>query len=246
MLGRYLEQLTWAEAEPALREYPVAVLPVGARTKEHGLHLQLNNDWLLAEYLARRVAERSRVLVLPTLQYGYYPAFLEYPGSVSLSLETMRDTVVEICRSHARHGARRFYALNTGISTLRALEPAAEQLARDHVALAWMDIERAAAGVVEQLVTQAAGTHADEIETSMMLYIAPDTVRMGRAEPDVHPAKAPGPLTRLPNPARGIYSPTGAFGDPTLATRQKGERIVEAMVDHIVDVLATFQAAPIP
>ncbi len=61
------------------------------------------------------------MLVLPTLQYGYYPAFLEYPGSVSLSLETMRDTVVEICRSHARHGARRFYALNTGISTLRAL-----------------------------------------------------------------------------------------------------------------------------
>ena len=104
MVGCYMDGLTWPEAERALREYPVVVLPIGARTKEHGLHQQLNNDWLMAEYLARRVAERSRVLILPTLQYGYYPAFLEYPGSVSVSLETMRETVVEICQSHARPG----------------------------------------------------------------------------------------------------------------------------------------------
>lgn len=240
MLGQYLEALTWPEAEQALREFPVVVLPVGARTKEHGLHLQLNNDWLLAEYLARRVAERSRVLVLPTLQYGYYPAFLEYPGSVSLSLETMRDTVVEICHSHARHGPRRFYALNTGISTLRALKPAAERLAADGIALAYTDLEEVGSAVIEMLVTQAAGTHADEIETSMMLYIAPETVRMERAEPDVHPAAAPGPLTRTPNPERGIYSRTGAYGDPTAATREKGERIVEAMIDDIVAFLDEF------
>ncbi len=216
------------------------VLPIGARTKEHGRHLPLNNDWRMAEYLAGRVAERSRVLVLPTLQYGYYPAFLEYPGSVSLSLETMRDTVVEICRSHARHGARRFYALNTGISTLRALRPAAELLGEDGLTFAYTDIEEAGAGAVAGLVTQSAGTHADEIETSMMLYIAPETVRMELAEPDVHPAAAPGPLTRSPDPERGIYSPTGAYGDPTAATRDKGERIVEAMVDHIVGFLDTF------
>jgi creatinine amidohydrolase len=196
----------------------------------------------MAEYLARRVAERSRVLILPTLQYGYYPAFLEYPGSVSVSLETMRDTVVEICHSHARHGARRFYALNTGISTLRALEPAAERLAAAGLAFAYTDIEAASASVVDGLVSQSEGTHADEIETSMMLYIAPETVRLQRAQPDVHPARAPGPLTRTPNPERGIYSPTGAYGDPTAATREKGERIVEAIVDHIVIFLEDFAA----
>ncbi len=240
MHGCYLETLSWPEAEHALRDYPTVVLPIGARTKEHGLHLQLNNDWLMAEYLARRVAERCRVVVLPTLQYGYYPAFLEYPGSVSLSLETMRDTVVEICRSHARHGARRFYALNTGISTLRALAPAAERLAAEGIALAYTDIEAAAASVVEELVTQSEGTHADEIETSMMLYIAPETVRMERAQPDVHPARAPGPLTRTPGAERGHYSPTGAYGDPTAATPEKGQRIVEAAVDHIVAFLDGF------
>lgn len=240
MLGSYIDTMTWPEAEQALREHPVVVLPIGARTKEHGLHLQLNNDWLLAEYLARRVAERSRVLVLPTLQYGYYPAFLEYPGSVSLSLETMCDTVVQICQSHARHGASRFYALNTGISTLRALAPAAERLAQEHIAFAYTDLGTAAADVEAEIVTQAAGTHADEVETSMMLYIAPTTVRMELAEPDVHPATVPGPLTRTPDPERGIYSRTGAYGDPTAATRDKGERIVEATVDHIVTFLEAF------
>lgn len=242
MLGCYIDGLSWAEAEQAILDYPILVLPIGARTKEHGLHLPLDNDWRMAEYLARRVAQRSRVLVLPTLQYGYYPAFLEYPGSVSLSLETMRDVVVEICRSHARHGARRFYALNTGISTLRALEPAAERLADEHVSLAYTDLEVAAASAVDELVTQSAGTHADEIETSMMLYIAPETVRMELAAPDVHPAKAPGPLTRTPNPERGIYSRTGAYGDPTAATREKGERIVEAVVEHIVAFLEGYAA----
>jgi len=240
MLGCYLDELTWPEAEQALRAYPVVVLPIGARTKEHGLHLPLNNDWRMAEYLAGRVAERARVLILPTLQYGYYPAFLEYPGSVSLSLETMRDTVVQICQSHARHGARRFYGLNTGISTLRALAPAAERLAHDNLAFAYTDLGRAAADVEAQVVTQAAGTHADEVETSMMLYIAPETVRRELAAPDVHPATVPGPLTRRPDPERGIYSPTGAYGDPTAATREKGERIVEAIVDHIVGVLDEF------
>jgi creatinine amidohydrolase len=242
MIGCYLDELTWPEAERALREHPVVMLPIGARTKEHGLHLPLNNDWRMAEYLARRVAERSPVLVLPTLQYGYYPAFLEYPGSVSLSLETMRDTVVQICQSHARHGARRFYALNTGISTLRALAPARERLAQDGLAFTYTDIEAAADEVVSELVSQSEGTHADEVETSMMLYIAPETVRMELAEADVHPARAPGPLTRSPGPERGHYSPTGAYGDPTAATREKGERIVEAVVDHIVssvDVFAT-------
>lgn len=240
MLGSYIDTMTWPEAEEALREHAVVVLPIGARTKEHGLHLQLNNDWLLAEYLARRVAERSRVLVLPTLQYGYYPAFLEYPGSVSLSLETMCDTVVQICQSHARHGARRFYALNTGISTLRALAPAAERLAQEHIAFAYLDLGTATADVEAEIVTQTAGTHADEVETSMMLYIAPETVRMELAEPDVHPATVPGPLTRTPDPERGIYSRTGAYGDPTAATRDKGERVVEATVDHIVAFLEAF------
>jgi len=232
--GLYVEHLSWPEAAEAMLRMPVALLPLGARLKEHGRHLPLNNDWLLAEHLARRVAEHAAVLVLPTLAHGHYPAFVGYPGSVSLSVETFVSVVTELCASLARNGARRFYVLNTGISTLSGLALAAERLAADEVILRYMDLRQAWSAVHDQLVTQPAGSHADEIETSMMLHLVPEVVRMERAEADVHPPRAPGPFTRDPNAGRGVYSPTGAYGDPTLATAEKGKRLVDAIVTHVV------------
>ncbi|HTR03749.1 MAG TPA: creatininase family protein, partial [Thermoanaerobaculia bacterium] len=131
--GILLEDLTWVEAEKVLTPETIVVIPLGAESKEHGPHLRLKNDFVMAEYLARRVRERSRVVVAPTLNYGYYPAFVEYPGSTSLSLATARDTIEEICRGLARFGPKRFYVLNTGVSTLSALEPAAKALAADGI-----------------------------------------------------------------------------------------------------------------
>lgn len=244
--GLYVEHLSWPEAAEALVRFPVVLLPLGARLKEHGRHLPLNNDWLLAEHLARRVAERAGVLVLPTLAHGHYPAFVGYPGSVSLSQETFVAVVTELCGSYARHGARRFYVLNTGISTLRGLTVAAQRLAAQGVLLRSMDLRVAWAAVHDQLVTQAAGSHADEIETSMMLHLVPEVVRMERAEPDVHPPRAPGPFTRDPEAARGVYSPTGAYGDPTLATADKGKRLVEAIVRHVVDAVEALALETTP
>ncbi|MHA2357418.1 MAG: creatininase family protein, partial [Candidatus Heimdallarchaeaceae archaeon] len=78
-----LEFLTWIEAEKVLEDYEVVLIALGARTKEHGPHLPLNNDFLMAEYLKDQVMKQVPVIVLPTLQYGYYPSFLEYPGSIS-------------------------------------------------------------------------------------------------------------------------------------------------------------------
>ncbi len=227
-----LEELAWDEAEPVLRSGRVGILPIGARLKEHGLHLPLNNDWLLAEYFAKRVSERCEGILLPTLPHGYYPAFVEYPGSVSLSLETFRDTIVQVARSLARHGLRRLYVLNTGISTCRSLEPARQALLEERVFMDYTILSEASSPARKQVETQRAGTHADEIETSMMLVIAPDRVRKDRARPELR-SDGPGPLTRVEG-KEGVYSPTGAWGDPTLANVEKGRAVVEAIVDHAV------------
>jgi creatinine amidohydrolase len=242
MQSRWLEHLTWPEAELALHELPVVLLPLGARTKEHGRHLPLNNDWLIAEYLARRVAERCPVLVLPTLQYGYFPAFLEYPGSISVRSEACRDTITDICRSLASQGAKRFYVLNTGISTVKPLEGARATLLSEGSRFEFTDIAAAYAPLRRQVETQPAGTHADEIETSMMLYIAPEIVRLERAERDIHPDKGPGGLTRDPKAMTGLYSPTGAYGDPSLATAEKGKTVVEGMVEYLVEQIRNLAA----
>jgi len=228
--GVLLENLTWVEAEKALRPETVVVIPIGAESKEHGPHLPLKTDFLEAEYLKNRILERSDVVVAPTVNYHYYPAFGEYPGSTTLRLETARDLMVDICRSLARYGPKRFYALNTGVSTVRALAPAVEILSKEGILLRFTDLDVATQPTEDQIKQEAGGTHADEIETSMMLYIAPEVVDMKRAVRDYHPAS--GGLTRNPN-GRGAYSASGIYGDATLATREKGEKIVRTMVDNI-------------
>jgi creatinine amidohydrolase len=243
--GRRLADLPWTEAEPYLSPERIVVLPVGAAAKEHGPHLLLRNDEILAEYYARRVVEARPVALLPTLTYGFYPAFLEYPGSVSLSFDTQRDAVVEICRSIARYGPRRFYVLNTGVSTLRPLKATAEILAKQGILMRYTDVARVGAEAERAVKEQAFGTHADEIETSMVLYMEPSAVRMEKAAAGGS-ADRPGPLTRDPQNSKGLYSASGVFGDARLATRHKGERIVEAAVRDILAEIDALSREAVP
>ncbi len=198
--GVLLEDLTWVEAEKVLTPDTVVVIPLGAQSKEHGPHLKLKNDFILAEYLKGRVRERAAVVIAPTVNYSFYPAFVEYPGATSLRLETARDLIVDICRGLARFGPRRFYVLNTGVSTVRALAPAAEALAADGILMRYTDLLKVMEPVEKAVSQQEGGTHADEIETSMILYMSPADVDMSKAVKDYHPGK--GGLTRDPK-ARG-------------------------------------------
>jgi creatinine amidohydrolase len=239
--GILLEDLTWDQAEHELTPERVVVIGLGAESKEHGRHLRLNNDWVMAEYFKRRILSECDVIVAPTINYSFYPAFVDYPGSTTLRLETARAMIVDIVRSLAHYGPRKFYILNTGISTIKPLKQAQEDLAKDGVVMRFTDLNRY--DDIEKKVRTSAGTHADEIETSMMLYIAPDSVNMKKAERDLHEDK-PGPLTRDPTKP-GTYSPTGAWGDPTQATPDKGRVVVESMVSAIAKEIDDLQHAPV-
>ena len=239
-----LETLSWDEAERVLTPEAVVVIALGAESKEHGRHLQLNNDFLMAEYLKKRVlaSASQNTIVAPTINYSFYPAFLEYPGSTSLSMDTARAMITDIIHSLAHYGPRRFYILNTGISTLGPLAQAATDLAKDGIVLHFTDLTKD--DPVEKKLRQSGGTHADEIETSMMLYIAPESVRMKKAARDLNPHQ-PGGLTRDPQ-GKGTYSPTGAWGDPTLATREKGQAVTESLVSTILNDIDDLRQTPLP
>ena len=245
----FLRDLTWLEAEKVLGPDAVVVLPIGAAAKEHGPHLRLDNDERLADGYARLLSNADKVgdiVIAPTLTYHFYPAFAEYPGSTSLRLETARDLTVDVVRSLAQHGPRRFYVLNTGVSTVRALRPAAAQLAEEGVLLRYTDVLAVLAPIESELAEQAGGTHADEIETSIMLVLAPDRVDMTKAVKDYddRTAKRPGGLTRNPD-GPGTYSPTGTFGDPTLASREKGRKVVEALLSAVIAEIGALRDAPL-
>jgi creatinine amidohydrolase len=242
--GILLEDLTWQQAESVLTPDTIVMIPLGAESKEHGPHLRLKNDFVLAQYFARRVMAQARVVVAPTVNYHFYPAFVEYPGSTSLRLETARDLIVDICRSLARFGPKRFYVLNTGVSTVRALKPAQEQLAADGIVMTFTNILTVGAEAEKRVRTQEGGTHADEIETSMLLYIDPSLVDMSKAAKDYH-AQGTGGLTRDPK-GPGTYSATGIWGDATLATREKGRTVVEATIEGMLKEIEALRAVPVP
>lgn len=242
--GVVLAELTWLDAEPLLTRDAIVVVPLGAAAKEHGPHLRLDNDLVMAEYLRGRVLAVAPVIMAPTVNYHFYPSFLEYPGSTHLEFNTARDVIVDIVRSLANYGPRRFYVLNTGVSTLRPLAAAADALRAHGIVLHYTNILTAAGPVEERIREQRWGTHADEMETSMMLYIAPDRVDMSKAVKDDAP-RGEGGLTRDPQ-GRGTYSRTGSWGDPTLATREKGRLIVEATVERILRDLDALRETAVP
>lgn len=242
----FLETKPWTEARQILSDTTIVVIPLGAQSKEHGPHLQLRNDFLIAEYLKNRIARTQPVAIYPTVNYHYYPAFLEYAGSTSLQLETSYSMIIDICHVISAHGPKKFYILNTGVSTLLPLKIAQESLARQGILMTYTDILNVAGEAEKRIKQQSAGTHADEIETSMMLYMYPETVDMSKAAKDIPAVDGPGPLTLDPKNPNGRYSPTGIYGDATLAGAEKGKIVVEAMVEGINREINSLRTASPP
>jgi creatinine amidohydrolase/Fe(II)-dependent formamide hydrolase-like protein len=238
----FIEHMTWDEVARRIDAGAIAILPIGAGAKQHGLHLPLNTDRIQAEWLAERLAARFDALVWPTLSYGHYPAFVEYPGSISLSAATFEAMVTEIASDILSHGCRALLVLDTGISTRRSVERAQARLKIGnalHLKIHDGPRYRRAAAA---LARQSHGSHADELETSLMLAIAPEIVEMSRAEASPAIAKtAPGPLTPVDNTSPN-YSRSGSFGNPTLATLEKGEALLAAMLDDLDEQVTSFLA----
>lgn len=238
----WLEELAWTDAEQVLGPETVVVIPLGAAALEHGRHLTLGTEAALAQHLARRVAAATPVVVAPMLTYHHYPGFDEYPGSSTLSLDSARTLTVDVARSLARHGPRRFYVLTTANWSDAALEAAAETLARNGILLRYTNASAHLEPVAKEVRQQEGGGHADEIETSMTLHVDEALVDMSKAEKTMAPASRPFQLTRRPSQA-GTYSPSGVWGDPTQATAEKGRVLLDALYEGVLGDIASLRAA---
>lgn len=233
--GRRVAALSWQEVARRLGQGMPAVLAIGAAAKEHGYHMPLDTDFRQAEWLVDRLCETHALLAWPTLPYGYYPSFVDYPGSISLGEETFAAAVMEILDGIRRAGARTVFVLNTGISTIPPLERVLAGAAGCHLINVYSGPRFAA--VAREVQEQAWGGHADEVETSMLLAIAPGAVDMALAEGN--PARIERGLFNRHDPRAPNYSASGSNGDPRLATAAKGERLVEALRLDVIERMET-------
>ncbi len=229
--GAHVEALSWPELA---RRAPGAVglLPVGAASKEHGRHLPLGTDAIQARWIAAAVAARREALVWPLVGYGHYPAFTNYPGSPSLDADAFGQLLERALASMCRSGHRVCVVLNTGISTIETVDEVCRGISEAHACHVYRGERFRRA--VERVCEQSAGGHADEVETSLMMHIAPSMVDPGRARDESATEFGPGPLVR-DDPFAPNFSPSGAMGNARLADPGKGRVLAGSM---LADVLA--------
>lgn len=237
--GIRVEDSTWPHVERRIANGAIAVLPIGAASKEHGRHLPMNADYRQAQWISERVMRRYESVVWPVLNYGYYPVFVDYPGSISLSEGTFIAVVSEILEGIAAAGVIRVVLLNTGISTIAPLVKAINSRPspqRYQLINVYSGPKFTAAA--ERLAEQEWGGHADEIETSIMLAIESAMVDMRQA--NAAPAQIVRGRFNRSDPAAPNYSPDGVNGDPTLASMEKGEDLLGAMLDDVVSAIENY------
>ena len=238
-LGARLTDLNWLQVTEVMQSGATALLPIGAAAKQHGPHLPMQTDYLQAEWLVDLLIQKLNVLAWPTLAYGYYPAFVDYPGSCSIECETFIQTVVSILETMQRAGVQQCAIVNTGISTIEPLEQAINQsdMSTSCQLINVYGGERYKA-TVDKYIENKQGGHANEEETSIMLAIHPELVHMELAAPGLLAEKRPGPFNPG-EPAKENYAPNGGHGDPLRASAEKGRALIEAMFKDICKELGS-------
>ncbi|WP_382310181.1 creatininase family protein [Herbiconiux sp. UC225_62] len=224
----------------------LAVLPFGA-LEQHGPQLPLGTDTATAAEVARRLAERVDAVLLPPVHYGDTWNNAGYPGTVSLSAATVTAIAVDIGRALVRSGALGLVIVNGDWGNRQPLYSAVRILNAEGVlpaiALDYPGMDAAIERVRESPAAAPGLNHAEEIETSIMLAIDPDAVRIDRyvsSYPSFPSDFGTRPMQLHP------FSESGVFGDPSSATAEKGEQILAATVEGSLDVLADFVATLSP
>lgn len=232
----YLDELTKDEFESQVGKGVVVILPFGA-VEEHGAHLPLATDSIQPIHVAEEVARRTGALIAPQVRYGLCSSTRRFPGTLSLTFDTVRALATDILSELVRNGVRRVMVLSghAGRTHMAALKLAAEAVVRDHpdlrvAVLSDYDIVYERAGELDGLVPPDDG-HAGMIETSRVMAIRPDLVKGQGVEshPDFPPYRV------LADPER--YFPSGIMGDPTGSNPEIGERINRIIVDRLVELV---------
>ncbi|MEQ8671871.1 MAG: creatininase family protein [Aggregatilineales bacterium] len=247
------DQLTSPALAKLDRSIPV-ILPIAA-TEQHGPHLPLATDRMIAEHFMKQLNERlpESVLVLPTVQVGCSEHHMDFAGSLTLTHETYMRQLNELLESVAKHGFTNLVIFNSHGGNIAIGQVVLEAFGSRHpncqiVMMTWW--QTASTNLLELSTTGPGGIgHAGEFETSLMLHIAPHlvdrTAIMGKQNQPTY-FWAEGDMLRKGQATiyRSILAmtPNGVYGDPTSASADKGKaitQIVLAAAEKIITSLHT-------
>ena len=237
-----LGELTWPEAQVRLKEVDVALLPVGS-LEQHGPHLPLDTDSFDAFHLAKEVASACsdpKPIVLPLVPYGVSYHHADFSGTLTITPQTLSQLVYDVGMSVAKNGITKLVIINGHGGNIPALQFAAQMINRDAHIFTCVETGETSEKDLLALTETPNDVHAGEIETSTTLAVRPHMVRHDKKKKFI-----PRFSSRYMNfsSKRSVdwyariakISPTGVLGDPTKASREKGEKMWALMIKHVVE-----------
>lgn len=252
-----LDEMSWSEVKEVLTKPHVVLLPLGS-TEEHGAHLPLNVDsaaaTYIAEHAARKVAEEHKIFVLvaPTIDYTDVSIHKMFPGTIGVKVDTLIRMIVDIVESFLDQGFKNIIGLNSHRQNDCSLEAALRIVADKYPEANTFALNAywglgfdAHKGLVKAGIAGAG--HALEVETSTALVMQPQNVHLDKAIIGSRQL----PLSERYIGAVGLdknkgviyysgatgFEESGTFGDPTMASKEEGERILSAVINDLADVI---------
>ncbi|MEM4728880.1 MAG: creatininase family protein [Thermoplasmata archaeon] len=235
MVAIDLDRLTSTEFRRIVAKNPLVIIPVGA-VEVHGPHLPLGTDSIQPEYISVRLANRLRgpVLIAPPIRYGCCSTTRNFPGTISVSFDTLRALLSEVLSELCRNGVRRILVLSghAGGAHMSAL-----RLAGEGVVARWPELKLMVLSDYD-IAYELRGKefderdgHAGTIETSRVMAIKPRLVKGGGVRSYDRPPR----FIVSATPER--WFPVGVVGDATAATKGKGQRINDYIVKALVELI---------
>ena len=251
--SRHLADLRWPDIARLLTERSIIVQPLGA-IEQHGPHLPLSTDFVVADELARATAadigDEHDVWFLPTLAYTKSNEHAHFPGTIWMSAATMASTLDDIGRCVAMLPARKLVFLNAhgGNSALLGVANREVRLAhglQTFLAHPGMPVDQGGTAPASEL---GMGIHGGTEETSLLLHLRPELVDMSVATRNVPEQLASNRHVRFGGRVSfgwlsSDFGPDGHIGDPTTATAERGKELFEGAVRNFAEALgeiATF------
>jgi creatinine amidohydrolase len=244
-----LENLAWPEiAELRENSGGLLLLPLGA-TEQHGPHLPVAMDTLLAEAVCHAVSAKTKVPVMSALRYTVSQGHTaKWPGTFSLSHETFIATLKDIAAWAVATGWKRILFINSHFGNDAPARVAVDQLRLAHLGklqVALIHVFQLTEAIWRDYTADAADLHANQAETSLMLYLFPELVHMDRLDSADDPDRTGDKVFCYPVAQTSL---NGVTGFPSRATAEQGKALFDAMVDKLCERVSTAisEEPPLP
>ncbi|WP_312442988.1 creatininase family protein [Lacrimispora sp.] len=237
-MSNKMNELDGISIRDLIPTHDIALLPLGA-VEVHGPHLPIGTDSFLAEKLCEKLSERVPSLILPVIHYTQVWSLGEMKGSVSISNELLTQLLCEILLETERNGFRMAVMINTHLGNNGAIKEAARKVLKERPDFKILYFTYPGAGEILGEVMGGSNFHggffhADEIETSYMLYLCKEHVDMSKAVNEAPPVPELIDVT----PIRwSEFTETAVMGNAKDATEEKGRKVIEYVLDRMVSLI---------